>query len=69
MNLLTSNYQYCFECHKTVTDAVEMGVYDSSGHRDQESGGTFCADCLRAAVALLEEALAATDAAPQEPQP
>lgn len=63
MNLLTSNYQYCFECHKTVTDAVEMGVYDSSGHRDQESGGTFCADCLRAAVALIE----ATQ--PQKPRP
>ncbi len=68
MNLRSSNYQYCFECHKTVKDAVEMGVYDSSGHRDQESGGTFCADCLRAAVALIEATLA-TAAPPGEATP
>ncbi len=68
MNLRSSNYQYCFECHKTVKDVVEMGVYDSSGHRDQESGGTFCADCLRAAVALIEATLA-TAAPPGEATP
>ncbi|MFZ2487504.1 MAG: hypothetical protein WAZ19_05235 [Anaerolineae bacterium] len=33
---------------------------------DQESGAQLCIDCLRAAVALLEDALAATAAAPQE---
>jgi len=35
---------------------------------DHESGAQLCIDCLRAAVALLEEALAATAAAPQEEQ-
>ena len=69
MKLLTTGHQLCYECHRRTTPVVEIGTMDERGHIDQESGGTFCIDCLRAAVALLEEALAATAAAPQETTP
>lgn len=48
-----------------IEAAVAMTV-DIGDLGDQESGAQLCIDCLRAAVALLEEALEATNAAPQE---
>ena len=68
MKLLTTGHQLCYECHRRTTPVVEIGTMDEHGHIDQESGGTFCLDCLRAAVALLEAAqeTAATAPAPQE---
>ena len=69
MNLQT-NDGFCYECYRHIGPVVEIGTMDEHGHIDQESGGTFCLDCLRAAVALLEAAqeTAATAPAPQEEQ-
>ena len=66
MNLQT-NDGFCYECYRHIGPVVEIGTMDEHGHIDQESGGTFCLDCLRAAVALLEAAqeTAATAPAPQ----
>ena len=68
MKLLTTSYQFCIECDRTIVPVVEIGTDEKTGN--PESGGTFCLDCLRAAVALLEAAqeTAATAAAPQEEQ-
>jgi hypothetical protein len=63
MKLITTGYQLCYECHRRTTPVVEIGTMDEHGHIDQESGGTFCLDCLRAAVALIEAEH------PQRPQP
>jgi len=60
MRLEVSNREFCYECNRHVAMTVDIGDLG-----DQESGAQLCIDCLRAAVALLEEALAATDAAPQ----
>ena len=62
MRLEGSNRELCYECNRHVALTVDMGDLG-----DQESGAKLCIDCLRAAVALLEEALEATPpAAPQE---
>lgn len=66
MQLLTSGYQICYECHRRLIPVVEIGTMDEHGHIDQESGGTFCLECLRAAVRLLETILAP---APRQEQP
>jgi hypothetical protein len=57
MRLEVSNREFCYECNRHVAMTVDIGDLG-----DQESGAQLCIDCLRAAVALLEEALAATDA-------
>ena len=67
MKLLTSGYQLCYECHRRIIPVVEIGTMDDHGHVDQESGGTFCLECLRKAVALLETILAPQLPPPQEP--
>ena len=64
MRIEAGNREVCYECNKHVAMTVDIGDLG-----DQESGAQLCIDCLRAAVALLEEALGATDAAPQEEQP
>jgi hypothetical protein len=61
MRLEVSDREYCYECNRRVAMTVDIGNLG-----DQESGAQLCIDCLRAAVALLEDALAATAAAPQE---
>lgn len=64
MRLEVSDREYCYECNRRVAMTVDIGDLG-----DQESGAQLCIDCLRAAVALLEEALeAATAPAPQEEQ-
>lgn len=63
MNLQT-NDGFCYECYRHIDPVVEIGTMDDHGHVDQESGGTFCLECLRAAVALLETVLEPTE--PQE---
>ena len=64
MRLEVGNREFCHECEMRVAMTVDIGDLG-----DQESGAQLCIDCLRAAVALLEEALAATDAAQEEPTP
>ena len=65
MRLEVGNREFCYECEMRVAMTVDIGDLG-----DQESGAQLCIDCLRAAVALLEEALAATAPAPQgEPTP
>ena len=61
MKLLTTGYQFCIECDRTIVPVVEIGTDEKTGN--PESGGTFCLDCLRAAVALIEAEH------PQRPQP
>ena len=61
MRLEVSDREYCYECNRRVAMTVDIGNLG-----DQESGAQLCIDCLRAAVALLEDALAATAPAPQE---
>jgi len=61
MRIEASNREVCYECTKHVAMTVDIGDLG-----DHESGAQLCIDCLRAAVALLEEALAATAPAPQE---
>ncbi len=61
MRLEVSDREVCYECNRHVAMTVDIGDLG-----DQESGAQLCIDCLRAAVALLEEALAATVAVPQE---
>jgi len=56
MRLEVSNREFCYECNRHVAMTVDIGDLG-----DQESGAQLCIDCLRAAVALLEEALAATN--------
>ena len=63
MKLLTSGYQLCYECHRRIIPVVEIGTMDDHGHVDQGSGGTFCLECLRKAVALLEAVLGSAGAA------
>ena len=57
MNLQTHD-GFCYECYRHIGPVVEIGTMDDYGHVDQESGGTFCLECLRKAVALLETVLA-----------
>jgi hypothetical protein len=62
MRLEVGDREFCYECESRVAMTVDIGDLG-----DQESGAQLCIDCLRAAVALLEEALeAATATAPQE---
>ena len=62
MNLQT-NDGFCYECYRHIGPVVEIGTMDDHGHVDQESGGTFCLECLRKAVALLEAVLGSAGAA------
>ena len=60
MRLEVSDREYCYECNRHVAMTVDIGDLG-----DHESGAQLCIDYLRAAVALLEEALeAATAPAP-----
>ena len=62
MNLQT-NDGFCYECYRYNGPVVEIGTKYDHGHVDQESGGTFCLECLRKAVALLEAVLGGDGAA------
>ena len=64
MRLEVSGIEFCYECERRVAMTVDIGDLG-----DHESGAQLCIDCLRAAVTLLEEALAAATSAPQEEQP
>jgi hypothetical protein len=63
MRLEVGDREFCYECNRHVAMTVDIGDLG-----DQESGAQLCIDCLRAAVALLEEALEAATPAPQEEQ-
>lgn len=66
MKLITKGCPMCYECHRALIPVVEIGAFDEQGRYDQESGGVFCLECLRAAVALLETILAPRQ---EEPAP
>ncbi len=57
MRIEVSDREFCYECKRRVAMTVDIGDLG-----DHESGAQLCIDCLRAAVALLEEALVATTA-------
>ncbi len=57
MRIEVSDREFCYECKRRVAMTVDIGDLG-----DYESGAQLCIDCLRAAVALLEEALVATTA-------
>lgn len=62
MLLVTDRFTICSECHRHDVPVVTLGDMDSRGFFDQESGADLCADCLRKALAMLEEA--ATESLP-----
>lgn len=53
---LVYTYTSCDECHRRNIPVIRFVYIDSSGFLDQESGSDLCADCLRKALAMLEEA-------------